>query len=262
MVPCGLEEAAMSGITPMEIPFTIHGYDCGYGGPLRPLALANIFQEAAALNANLLGFGAVDMGGKNQTWMLSRLDLRIDREPRENEKVVARTWPAGFERLFARRDFELLGEDSELPIARAAYAYLVIDLEARRPLRPQNAIDAALICERPHALGDARFSVDKPAADAVWTSSFSVTAMDRHIDHNGHVNSAHLIAWLCDAPPADQRSTGQVAALRVEFAQEVLLGDTLQAFWTALPSQDGIPRQACELRRGPDVCARCEVLWR
>ena len=251
----------MSGITPMEIPFTIHGFDCGYGGALRPLALANIFQEAATINANHLGFGAAGMGAKNQTWMLSRLDIRVDREPRENEKVVARTWPAGFERLFARRDFELLGEDSSQPIARAAYAYLVIDLEARRPLRPQNAIDAALICDRPHALADARFSVEKPETNAIWTETFSVTAMDRHIDHNGHVNNAHLIAWLCDAPPADQRATGQLSALRVEFAQEVLMGDTLQAVWTALPPQDGRPRQLCELKRGLDVCARGEITW-
>ena len=262
MLPFAYQEHNMSGILPMELPFTIHGYDCGYGGPFRPLALANIFQEAAALNANLLGFGAIDMGSRNQTWMLSRLDIRVDREPRENEKVLARTWPAGFERLFARRDFELLGEDSELPIARAAYAYLVIDLEARRPLRPQNAIESALICDRPHALADARFSVDKPLADAVWTTSFSVSAMDRHIDHNGHVNNAHLIAWLCDAPPAEQRATGQLAAIRVEFAQEVLKNDTLQVLWTSLPAQEGRPRQLCELKRGQDSCARAEVLWR
>lgn len=252
----------MSGITPMEIPFTIHGYDCGYGGAFRPLAIANIFQEAAALNANLLGFGATDMGSKNQTWMLSRLDLRMDREPREGEKVIARTWPAGFERLFARRDFELLSEDSGAIIARASYAYLVIDLEARRPLRPQNAIDAALICDRPHALDDARFSIEKLDASAPWTESFSVTAMDRHIDHNGHVNNAHLIAWLCDSPSSHLRASGQLAALRVEFTQEVLQGDILQAFWTALPSQGGQSRQICELRRGPDSCARGEVIWR
>lgn len=252
----------MSGITPMEIPFTIHGFDCGYGGAFQPLALANIFQEAATVNANLLGFGAAGMGAKNQTWMLSRLDIRVDREPRENEKVITRTWPAGFERLFARRDFELLGEDSSQPIARAAYAYLVIDLEARRPLRPQNAIDSSLICDRPHALLDARFSIEKVEADAVWTPSFSVTARDRHIDHNGHVNSAHLTAWLCDAPPSEQRATGQLAGLRVEFAQEVLKGDTLQVLWTSLPTLEGNPRQVCELKRGLDVCARCEVVWR
>jgi acyl-ACP thioesterase len=246
----------------MELPFTVHGYDCGYGGPFRPLALANLFQEAAAINANTLGFGAVDMGSRNQTWMLSRLDIRVDREPREGEHVTVRTWPAGFERLFALRDFELIGDNSAQPIARASYAYLVIDLEARRPLRPQNAIDSALICDRPHALADARFAVEKPGEGVIWIDSFPVTAMERHIDHNGHVNNAHLIAWLCDAPPTVQRSRGQLAGLRVEFAQEVLQGDTLQAVWTALPPLAGNPRQLCELRRGQDICARCEVTWR
>ncbi|HAE23468.1 MAG TPA: hypothetical protein DCG47_14280 [Spirochaetaceae bacterium] len=252
----------MSSITPLELPFTIRGFDCGYGGHFRPLALANLFQEAAALNADTLGFGASDMDARKLTWMLSRLDIRVDREPREGERVIVRTWPAGFERLFALRDFELIGEGSDKPIARASYAYLVVDLQARRPLRAQNVISPDALCERPRAISNADFTVSRPDASETWTESYRQTAMERHIDHNGHVNNAHLIAWLCDAPPAAKRGTGGLAALSVEFSLEALQGDELSAVWAELPALGGSPRQSCELRRGAEVCARAELSWR
>ncbi len=252
----------MSIIQPLELQMTIRGYDCGYGGHFRPLALANLFQEGASVNADALGFGAADMDARALTWMLSRLDIRIDREPHEGERVIVRTWPAGFERLFALRDFELMGEGSDKPIARASYAYLVVDLQARRPLRAQNVISADLLCERPRAISNADYTVSRPDASASWNEAFRQTAMERHIDHNGHVNNAHLIAWLCDAPTADKRAGGELAALSVEFSLEALLGDTLVAAWAELPALGASPRQSCELRRGADICARAEVCWR
>ncbi len=252
----------MSSISPLELQFAIRGYDCGYGGSFRPLALANLFQEAASVNADALGFGAADMDARKLTWMLSRLDIRVEREPHEGERVAVRTWPAGFERLFALRDFELIGEGSDKPIARASYAYLVVDLQARRPLRAQNVISADTVCDRPRAISNADYTVGRPEASAAWTEAFKQTARERHIDHNGHVNNAHLIAWLCDAPPAEKRARGELAALSVEFSLEALPGDTLAAFWADLPALGDSPRHSCELRRGEDICARAEVCWR
>lgn len=252
----------MPGIIPLELDFTVRGFDSGYGGPYSPLALANLLQEAASDHADLIGFGGAAMNARGLTWMLSRIDLRLLREPKRGERLVARTWPAGFERLFALRDFELDSRDSGEPVARASYAYLVVDLAARRPVRAQNAIDPGLVCERPRALSDARFSAERPADEGAWRERYELTAMDRHIDHNGHVNNAHLIAWLCDAPPPEARSGGALAELRVEFAQEALLGDRLSAVWAPLPARDGLARQAAELRRGDDSCVRGELAWR
>ena len=77
------------------LEFEIHGYDCGYGGPLRAFALVNFLQEAAGVSAASLGFGMEDLHAKGRTWMLSRLDLRADELPRDGERVIVRTWPAG-----------------------------------------------------------------------------------------------------------------------------------------------------------------------
>jgi len=48
-------------IKPLEIHYEVRGYDCGYGGPLKPFALANFFQETAGVHATVLGIGMEDM---------------------------------------------------------------------------------------------------------------------------------------------------------------------------------------------------------
>ena len=145
-IPDRLEEAhayltgigrAMDDSLRSTLEFEIHGYDCGYGGPLRAFALVNFLQEAAGENATRLGFGMEDLHAKGWTWMLSRLDLRADELPRDGERVLVRTWPAGTRRLFALRDIEMLGPDGRR-LVRAVYAYLIVDIAARRLLRPES----------------------------------------------------------------------------------------------------------------------------
>jgi len=82
-------------IPPLEIRYEVRGYDCGYGGPLTPLALANFFQEAAGAHASQIGIGMEDLWAKGLTWMLSRIDIRIESLPQAGQTVIARTWPSG-----------------------------------------------------------------------------------------------------------------------------------------------------------------------
>jgi len=242
----------------LELTFLIRGYDCGYGGPLRVLSLTDMLQEAAGVHAEALGWGKQDMGKSNRTWMMARSDTRIFRSPREGETVTVRTWPSGIQRLFAMRDFQIESGGGEILVA-ASYAYLIIDMNARRPLRPEGILSTELIPDRPRSLADARYSAEK--TESPWSATFSQTAGSRHIDHNGHVNNAHLYSWLCDAPPPATRGSGVLRAMNVEFAQEVLPGDTVEAVWATLPGRDGLIRHAAELRRKGETCVRAELAW-
>jgi acyl-CoA thioesterase FadM len=217
----------MSEALSSTIQFDVRGYDCGYGGPLGALALANFLQESAGVNAELLGFGMHAMDSRGWTWMLSRLDIRVDAMPREGERVSVTTWPAEVRRLFALRDFSMTGSDGR-SLARAVYAYLVVDLSARKPLRPASVFgDHPPRAAAPHPLPD--FAFDIPAA-LDPTFSFGQGVRGRHIDHNGHANNAHIVNWLVDASASQGAPPeGPLSALRVEFLAEALEGDELSA---------------------------------
>jgi medium-chain acyl-[acyl-carrier-protein] hydrolase len=243
------------------VEFSVRGYDCGYGGPLRTFALVNFLQEAAGANATALGFGMGELQAKGRTWMLSRLDLRVDELPCDGDRLLVRTWPAGSKKLFAMRAIEMVRPDLSLPsgeriLARAAYAYLIVDIALRRPLRPESVFGDGMPGAG-EALPVSDYSFDIPAM-AEPAPAFVQRVCARHIDDNGHANNAHIINWLVDAASSSRGSQGaRLAALRVEFAAEALLGDELVASW----GSSG-PGTVAELARGDAKVARALVNWR
>lgn len=245
-----------------ETEYRVRGYDCGYGGSLKPLALANFFQEAAGDHAFSLGIGMEEMFARGRTWMLSRVDIKAEVLPRAGDEVIVRTWPAGTERIFAVRYLELLSADRRR-LAGARYDYLVVDIEKRRPVRPEKVLDPEM-----------RLDVSPPYPDLVpglqdvidfgasvpkgWQASFTLQICPRHIDNNGHANNGHLLNWLCDAVPVGERASGAIARVQVDFVSEVKEGECLVAYW--IDSQASNATLSI-LARGDEIVARAKTRW-
>lgn len=226
-------------LRPHEITHTVRGFDCGYGGPFRPLSLANYFQESAGIHASVLGIGMHEMFANGRTWMLSRIDIRAEKLPTQGDSVTVRTWPAGTDRLFALRYLELLDSQGR-QMAGALYQYIIVDIEKRRPLRPERILSPDMVCNLPPPYADLSPGLsDFPEFDLLknkcisetFIQSFQITAGARHIDYNGHVNNGHIIDWLCDAIPLEKRGTGRLARLKVDFLNEIKLGQQVTALW-------------------------------
>ena len=95
-------------------------------------SLLDVLQKAAGEHADRLKFGVSDLNEANDTWVLSRLRVEVDKWPQVGENVLLKTWPKGIDRLFAVRDFELYDKDG-IVLARAASYWLVIDRQTKRP---------------------------------------------------------------------------------------------------------------------------------
>jgi len=250
-------------VQPFEARHRVRGFDCNYGGPFRPLSLANYFQEAAGDHAFLLGVGMDAMFALNRTWMMSRIDIEIDALPRSGEEVVVRTWPAGTDRIFAMRYLELRSAEGRL-LAGALYDYFIVDLERRKPLRPERILDPAMKGELPSPFADLSpglqdfpdFAQGEPAG---WEESFRLDVGQRHIDYNGHVNNAHFIDWLCDALPAAAKASGQAARIKVDFVSEAKAGEEIRALWTDDAASGG---KRSVLLRGGETVARAFTRWK
>lgn len=190
--------------------------------------------------------------------MLSRLDLKMDRLPVEGEEVLVTTWPSGLDRLFAQRSFVVSDADGTR-LGGALYSYLVVDFATRRPLRPERVIPADLKVDAPEPCEGLGGGAGEPGPGtlAALSPAFSERASPRHIDHNGHVNSAHLADWLCDAPPREARGNGALRRLKVDFMNELLLGEIAESLWAPV----GEGGAYCLLRRGGDTIARALAHW-
>jgi acyl-ACP thioesterase len=253
-------------IEALDTEHVIRGYDCGYGGPLRPFSLANFFQEAAGEHAAKLGIGMEALFALGRTWMLSRIDIEIERLPATGDTVVVRTWPFGTDRIFAMRCMELLDSKGSR-IAGGLYDYFIYDMTMGRPLRPERILDPALKVDRPLPYPDLSpglhepglFPVEVPGSPEAsgWLQTFSLEVSSRHIDNNGHVNNAHFVNWLCDAVPPEERGSEEARRIKVDFVSEAKRGEGLSACWR----KDGSGNFHSIILRDSQVIARALTRW-
>jgi len=194
-------------------------------GTASVLALADYFQEAAGRHADELGVSMQDLLAENRAWVLAHFRLEIDRLPEWKEAITVETWPSGLDRLFAMREVVFRGEAGKA-LAQGTSAWLVIDTERRRPVRPPSALYNIEPPDRPAPL-DADLD-DLPAPNrADCERRFTVRYHD--LDLNRHVNNVRYLEWALETlPPAvldERRCTG----LALQFEAEATLGDPIRA---------------------------------
>jgi acyl-ACP thioesterase len=191
-------------------------------------AVFQMFQEAAISHAENLGVGREEMARTGQVWILSRMSVQIDRRPSYTEALTVRTWPRGAEKLLAIRDFDLL-DASNKPIVRARSAWIILDKNKRRPLRPQTIVGGLPLNDGLDAL--------TPGAAEIEERDGLKKVMDRKalytdVDYNGHVNNVKYIQWIEDALASQNFEKAGRMRLDINYLTEVLPGENI-ALWTA-----------------------------
>ena len=192
-------------------------------------AALDFFQEAAISHAENLGVGREAMARTNQVWILSRMSTMINRRPQYGETVTIRTWPRGGEKLFALRDFDMR-DAADNPVIQARSCWLIIDMEKRRPLRPQSIMDNLPQNEGQDALSAAVNLEARPSSSLQKTAERQALYTD--VDYNGHVNNVSYIRWIEDT--IDPSLLEQAARMRLDinYLNEIL-PDEITEIWSA-----------------------------
>lgn len=184
-------------------------------------AVFRFFQEAAISHAEHLGVGREEMARAGQVWILSRMSVHIDRRPDYRENITVRSWPRGGERLFAIRDYDILGNDGRAAV-RARSGWLIIDIEKRRPLRPQAVMNMLPLNEGLDALPSGAVSL---AERGDLRQAAERRARYTDVDYNGHVNNVRYIEWIEDAvEPALLEQAGRMR-LDINYLNEIMPGE-------------------------------------
>jgi medium-chain acyl-[acyl-carrier-protein] hydrolase len=205
--------------------YTIRSYEADAQGKATMPLLCRFMQESASNHAEHLGFGISWLAEDNFAWFLTRQLIVMETYPKLGETIQVLTWPKGRDRLLWYRDFKIL-DSSDSVIGRAVTAWLVIDLDRRRPrrtdtlppLHPPNDVESAL----PRRPG-------KVAALSGGTPSHSIRVGYQDLDVNEHVNSAWYVEWILDAFDAEFHKAYHLRELEVNYLTEALYGDELSA---------------------------------
>lgn len=233
--------------------------DVGVHGVLRGGVLMNILQDIAAEHAMKLGFGVNDLYEKSLAWFLGRLSVRVDRYPRCHEDITVTTWPCGGKGLISFRDFQIT-DSAEKIIAAASSGWLVVDLNRRRPLRPNRALGDFPLNPR-RALETDFDEIEEPAE-----FQFSKTFEPRfeEIDLNNHVNNSIYLTWATESMPRQILNGYTPAEIDIAFKSEVALGKpvTVKTDITEDWKDTKTAIHSIRQKESPAIAAKLKTIWK
>lgn len=202
--------------------FPILSYHLNPSGRARMTTLAYFFQEMAYQHANRLGFGYRDLKRNSTMWVLSRMKIEVSRYPAWDEVVTVETWHRGMERLFGMRDFRIRdAQGSDLALAESAW--LIVDLDTRRPVR--NANPAFLNSSREERVFDSNLEKISLPENMDTLGQHAVLYSD--LDVVGHVNNVKYMEWCIDMLLAPGQSEDGIKGLEINFMHEAHPGETV-----------------------------------
>ncbi len=187
-------------------------------------ALLDLLQEVAWNNSAHLNFSVYDMMERGYTWVVYRMQFHIHRYPRHYDKVIAKSWPSGKDRLYTYRDYQLLAHSGD-ELIRGTSAWLVFDIEKRKPI------------PIPEFFNELKFPPDVVRMDmnnsklplaSNSQSQFQVRYQD--IDVNRHTNNVNYITWVMEDLFRSKGGIVKPQEIDMVFRGETVLGDQLETF--------------------------------
>ncbi|MBK9516073.1 MAG: acyl-ACP thioesterase [Anaeromyxobacter sp.] len=195
--------------------FVVHSFDADAFGLLTPAALAGYLQEAAGRSADALGFGLADLNRRGLTWVLGRQRLELDQPLRWGETLEIETWPSGVDRLAALRNYLLRRDGVE--VGRSLTTWFALDLQSRRPVRPDQLLPERYQAQTGHVLPLAAPPLPELGSPEL-ERRFQVRFSD--IDANLHVTNASYVAWALEAVDEACWRGQRLRALDLQFLAE------------------------------------------
>ena len=203
--------------------FHLRPRDCDLNDKWRPSAILETMQDVAGTHSKLLGCGRDELVKKNMVWVLSRLELHLDRYPSAGEQVTVHTFPTPTRICFFPRYYIFTDARGSM-IGKAGSLWLLLDLGTRRMLPPGDVgrlipdnKDLSVPMNLPATVGNLQGEEFVSEYRPVYTD----------LDVNGHVNNTRYVDWLCNALGIDLMKEFEPDHIIVNYNHEVLPGQVV-----------------------------------
>lgn len=181
-------------------------FESDFTGNLRLPYIFCFMQEAAQKHAAILSFGHEDLLLDDRLWVLSRVYLKIMKQPVVEDKIKIKTWHKGSDGIFAFRDF-IITDEKDNVLVLATTSWVVVDQKTRKPIRNleflnnESKVNASSIeksFERlPKFAKEIKDDLENHVDKNITVKEFQ--AMYSGIDINRHVTNSKFVEWICDA---------------------------------------------------------------
>jgi len=251
-------EAVLSAPKIWQERFDIRSYEVDGRNRLSLISIFNFLQHAASNHAAALGVSTRRLLRGHHTWLLSRLKIKIEWLPGWRDSIKVRTWPSGSRRLFALRDFQMQDHRNRV-FAKAVSAWLVMDLQRRRPVRVEPFVEKFALLAGGHCLPD---GLEKLPAPASCPAEKTFAVRYRDLDLNQHVNNAGFVEWLVESVPLKVLQRSLPVELEINFLAEAFYEDRILAACRPLGAADTCFDHILARQQDGRELLRARSMWR
>nr|MBR4280808.1 hypothetical protein [Clostridia bacterium] len=204
--------------------FRIASYQTDLTARMKPSAILEIMQEMAGAHAELLNVGRNRLLPMNLCWVLTRVEVRMDRYPVSGESITVETFPMPNRRVFFPRYF-IFRDAKGQQIGCAGSLWVVLDITNRKMGNPAQI--AAFMPDNSDLIAPlgTPATVEELPGDAVTAERQPVYT---DLDVNGHVNNTRYLDWCCNALGIDAMCSGIMKTFVVNYNQEILPGQEVR----------------------------------
>ncbi|MBQ8655245.1 MAG: hypothetical protein IJ507_09955 [Clostridia bacterium] len=202
----------------------IRASECDLNAQWKPSAILETMQEMAGKHGELIGVGRNALMQEGVIWILTRVEVEMDRYPRHREIISTETFPMPNRRWFFPRYFIFRDEQGH-EIGRAGTLWALLDLNSRRMARPDTVM--RLMPDN----SDLTAPMGLPATVAEVSGTLqigTVSPVYTDLDMNGHVNNVKYMDWCCNALGVDTMKDKCLRRFALNYDMEVLPGQALR----------------------------------
>lgn len=204
--------------------FRIASYQADVSARIKPSAILEIMQEMAGAHAEMLDVGRSRLLPMNLAWVLTRVEVRMERYPLSGEVISVETFPMPNRRVFFPRYF-IFRDAAGNQIGCAGSMWVVLDITTRKmanaaeiaSLLPDNS-DLTAPMGMPATVEEIPGEEQESFRSPVYTD----------LDMNGHVNNTRYLDWCCNELGIDTMRSATMKQFAVNFNQEILPGQEVR----------------------------------
>ena len=212
---------------PFIVDYPVLLNDISIDAKLRSWTLFNYLQDAAGRHADQLGVGLKQLRESDLSWVLSRVRIKMDEFPEYGDVLRVSTYPSGFERLFAYRQFVLTSALTGKRFGVAGSAWLTINPATLRLVSPAKYFTGLPEWDFEGETWFQGETLDKISVDDDAAAPLVQSVYCSQIDYNRHPNNAFYAMftenWLgkqLDAP-------ARFHEIQINFNQSTAIDETL-----------------------------------
>ena len=198
--------------------FRIASYQTDLTARIRPSAILEIMQEMAGAHAEMLGVGRKLLDPMHLAWVLTRVEVQMERMPVSGETITVETFPMPNRRVFFPRYF-IFRDAQGRQIGCAGSMWVVLDVTSRK--MASGAEITALMPDNRDLTAPMGMpaTVEEVGGESVESLRVPVYS---DLDVNGHVNNTRYLDWCCNALGVETMKQHAMCRFAVNFNQEIL----------------------------------------